>query len=698
MGTRKRGKSRSDTSTGTASKKPQSNDSLDAVYTRLAVLVMFLVGLGALKFMHNRNRGHSYPVVDTNKPTHLMVLARLGNAKLVRRILNRVDKQELNTVDTRDLPAIVYALEGRQNTIMFPSTEGKPESLRGDHETVVEMIASHSMFDSSIGCPLYYAVNFRNIPAMRTLLKYSNRNALLSCIREHDAHDDTAIHVASRSKAAGMSRLFAITELAAEKYPKMISKDGAFDSEKLKLVGANFRRNDTTKKRVYTRKDLVTSLTTEDLEMLLQLDSAKDTLSLKAYKGYTPLHVAASSGSLAIVELLLQYGADPNILDGHGRTPLHISTSRGFVEIVKRLLSLTSLDVVDQSNLSVLDIACLLGAHEIVKVLLQAIAGNKELGSLQSAITSSSASKYCNSTIAVQSMTQFPLVAQAFGEYGITTNLNANNLHESEPNRFVAENKGEQWSEEELPVANNTTQSCPITRIHAKSLSSEEFVRDYLDLNRFLKINFSLPLPSTLFRPVIITGLLDDWPARQSWTKSEFIKRYGNVRMSVSSIPYASTYGLESSIANATAKEFILKYMSNNNKRTQSRPPYIFDAGVLHMQQNMQTDAPIPPSIMDRLLLAQFILGPRGSGAYPHFHNAAVNALVHGKKKWWLYPPSEAFFEIKHVTEWLENGFSLTSGFECVQHSGEVFFVPDQWGHAVLNIRDSIAVAYEFHE
>lgn len=211
------------------------------------------------------------------------------------------------------------------------------------------------------------------------------------------------------------------------------------------------------------------------------------------------------------MELLLQYGADPNILDGHGRTPLHISTSRGFVEIVKRLLSLTSLDVVDQSNLSVLDIACLLGAHEIVKVLLQAIAGNKELGSLQSAITSSSASKYCNSTIAVQSMTQFPLVAQAFGEYGITTNLNAKNLHESEPNRFIAENKGEQWSEEELPVANNTTQSCPITRIHAKSLSSEEFVRDYLDLNRFLKINFSLPLPSTLFRPVIITGLLDDW-------------------------------------------------------------------------------------------------------------------------------------------------------------------------------------------
>ena len=35
---------------------------------------------------------------------------------------------------------------------------------------------------------------------------------------------------------------------------------------------------------------------------------------------------------------------------------------------------------------------------------------------------------------------------------------------------------------------------------------------------------------------------------------------------------------------------------------------------------------------------------------------------------------------------------------QCDQHPGEVFFVPDQWGHAVLNLKDSVAVAYEFHE
>ena len=35
---------------------------------------------------------------------------------------------------------------------------------------------------------------------------------------------------------------------------------------------------------------------------------------------------------------------------------------------------------------------------------------------------------------------------------------------------------------------------------------------------------------------------------------------------------------------------------------------------------------------------------------------------------------------------------------ECVQGPGELMFVPDMWGHAVLNEEDSIAVAFEFHE
>ena len=97
---------------------------------------------------------------------------------------------------------------------------------------------------------------------------------------------------------------------------------------------------------------------------------------------------------------------------------------------------------------------------------------------------------------------------------------------------------------------------------------------------------------------------------------------------------------------------------------------------------------------------------------------------VHPRR--FLFPPGHAFFSLKHVGEWVAEdlpklralgvGGSKEGGgggggagrpgdmgsrpgmIECVQGPGDLMFVPDMWGHAVLNEEDSIAVAYEFHE
>ena len=42
----------------------------------------------------------------------------------------------------------------------------------------------------------------------------------------------------------------------------------------------------------------------------------------------TPLHVASRKGSLAILELLLTYGASVNAVSSDGKTCLHILTSK----------------------------------------------------------------------------------------------------------------------------------------------------------------------------------------------------------------------------------------------------------------------------------------------------------------------------------------------------------------------------------
>lgn len=54
--------------------------------------------------------------------------------------------------------------------------------------------------------------------------------------------------------------------------------------------------------------------------------------------GCTPLHIAASGGSKELVELLLQYGANPSIADKSCWTPLHSAANAGDYEACKILL------------------------------------------------------------------------------------------------------------------------------------------------------------------------------------------------------------------------------------------------------------------------------------------------------------------------------------------------------------------------
>lgn len=59
------------------------------------------------------------------------------------------------------------------------------------------------------------------------------------------------------------------------------------------------------------------------------------------FKGQCPLHVAVSNGSLELVDLLLEAGANPNRPKG----TLWLAAKNGHAEIVTRLLQIESLDI-----------------------------------------------------------------------------------------------------------------------------------------------------------------------------------------------------------------------------------------------------------------------------------------------------------------------------------------------------------------
>ncbi|CAI8604528.1 unnamed protein product [Vicia faba] len=73
-----------------------------------------------------------------------------------------------------------------------------------------------------------------------------------------------------------------------------------------------------------------------DPEACLRIKEANETES--CFRGWSLLHLACHSGSTLMVELLLQFGADINMRDYHGRTPLHRCISSGKNSLAKFLL------------------------------------------------------------------------------------------------------------------------------------------------------------------------------------------------------------------------------------------------------------------------------------------------------------------------------------------------------------------------
>ena len=85
-------------------------------------------------------------------------------------------------------------------------------------------------------------------------------------------------------------------------------------------------------------------------------------------------------------------------------------------------------------------------------------------------------------------------------------------------------------------------------------------------------------------------------------------------------------------------------------------------------------------------------------GTQLHYHYAAASCLIHGAKRWVLYPPADAFFSSAHFKEDFED---IVSGSEsvgkpmhCTQLGGDVLFLPSLWGHGAMYEEASVSVSY----
>ena len=258
--------------------------------------------------------------------------------------------------------------------------------------------------------------------------------------------------------------------------------------------------------------------------------------------------------------------------------------------------------------------------------------------------------------------------------------------------------------------------ACGVERVQAVDMSRERFEAEFRG---------SLP--------VVIKDLVgfEQWPALQRWQRKEFVDRFGertvHVRRRGSAADRAKKKSGEGGSKRITVNEYLSReFDSRLVAQDAVSLAQLHETNYQIDRRFMAEDAPElnndfnTPSIFRSLAEEPlqpestrpfFYLGARGSGMGFHRHGEAWNAVVHGRKRWLLYPPGwqSSLLGIlgpeQHSLDglgWLRTFGELVAGtsiapIECETTSGDVIYIPAAWNHATINIQDSIGV-FRNHE
>ena len=194
-----------------------------------------------------------------------------------------------------------------------------------------------------------------------------------------------------------------------------------------------------------------------------------------------------------------------------------------------------------------------------------------------------------------------------------------------------------------------------------------------------------------LSRPAVFRGAALDWP-REEWTLDAMRRRWRDVDFRYGGSPpypeqtrplrnmsFAEPGGAQLFQFGQVPASFAMQMAGACVPAFGMRYSY---AAPLHADPEVACSlvAPmrVPPFLGSAVTvqLAGIIVGGPGAVTVRHAHDAAVNALLWGEKRWVLGKRSE---------------------FACEQREGDVVFVPEHMSHVVRNRRFSVGVQLQFH-
>ena len=224
--------------------------------------------------------------------------------------------------------------------------------------------------------------------------------------------------------------------------------------------------------------------------------------------------------------------------------------------------------------------------------------------------------------------------------------------------------------------------------------------------------------------PVIVQNVTTRWTANNNWKLSEMLKRYPDTQATMGPATLIGRKGPDSTSAltTTTIKEFITLHMYDPNK-------YLFDRKISIPNSMMEDCSPFPKPTRDfyedkdrdihdykwrdHLTIS---IGSDKQGLTFHLHDSAWNIVLFGAKRWILWDRThlsseeQTLFsrdknngEIMTAAEWIRTLDNhperqeeiKKNGHDCIQHAGDLLFIPTMVSHLVVNIGDTVAIVSE---
>jgi hypothetical protein len=202
--------------------------------------------------------------------------------------------------------------------------------------------------------------------------------------------------------------------------------------------------------------------------------------------------------------------------------------------------------------------------------------------------------------------------------------------------------------------------------------------------------------------PVVIEGMMDAWPAKETWNLQYFQTRYGH-------LPVEVTKSSDASTRRTTMAEFIRYMESTGEAHAYYLRNWVFEEDFPELKNEYE----VPPhfrSWLDVLPAAirpkyrWIFMGPKNSYSKLHIDVMKTNAwnvLFEGKKLWLFFAPDQVEKLSANQYHPLFPGYQFPHaeglrGYYVVQGPGDTVFTPGTWLHQVYNLENTLALTENY--